>query len=190
MKKPYYYTDVQSTPLAFLKFLRVMLCISLFISGFQAIRILTEGDIFSAVLQLLLLAFGVVICVGLFKMKYYGVVCYFINILLNAIFYVINVFSDVNLAEDEKIVLGAMFLIVLVGLMIPIFIYFRKRRLLFSPLPRGVVLPPAEQAPAAGEAFTEDEPVNTWEYRYCVHCGGKHAIGDVYCPHCGKKLTE
>ena len=231
--KKYKYFPDSPTPMAFYKFLLVLIPISIAIgcflwvmnltSIFKTPLLLTEPSVivpflFSVVsLGLLILSWR-----GLKRMEWYGPKCYFAYV-LTIIFQIVvsRILSpEINsLSFDSFAYRVAVYCVAaifpLLGIFLPIYIYFRNRRLLFSPWPKGyapaipaddahVQATPAEPVEAPSPSILADDPIgakpmnefNTPEnYNISTsndHKPKNHARYKTYilCPDCGAMVPK
>lgn len=138
-KSKYIYTVREETPMAYYKFIMFTLIIGLFVRSITFFRLFSDTlygfpfwyDLVTSIIQLVLAFAGLA---GLNQMKWYGPLCYMGNfglLLLDAIaMLALSIYYGLG---QESEALGRI-LAVLIWL-IPTWIYFRHRRLLFSPPP-------------------------------------------------------
>lgn len=207
------YDRIEGTPLAYFKFLKVMLGIGIVVRIIRLLSLFSaEPDWYSAVYGLLDLVLTVLAFWGLKNMKWKGVLAYFGMNMLIALDRIVAIgiyvhFGEIGLCSKPLgHVLGIMVVLVLV------WIYFGKRRLLFDPLPKhwqAQVPPPTQPDPYTRQAFLDETPVPEWEpgeeapgiseesrqtgesaVRFCRSCGCELVPGSKFCSACGTKVIK
>lgn len=165
MKTKYPYAILESTPLKFYKFVNVTLAIGLVFRIFSILAVFAGfvSD-FEHWYNLLFSAAGLILAfyalLGLSGMKWYGPLCYlsiFAITWLDALATsALAIYYGLTNADYSSFY-GRV--IVLPLIMIPVWIYFRKRRLLFSPPPADAPdsFQPAESVPV----FVAEPPLST-----------------------------
>ena len=157
MNKKYPYTNVDDTPLLFYKFVKITLIIGLIIGSLRLISFLAnfQSDfehVYLLVIYMISLVLAFVARVGLSNMDWSGPLCYMAGICilpadamigLAGVLYYRSI--GVETLDNSELIEMVSTIVVAFLLLIPIWIYFRKRRLLFKPLP--------DDAPSAVNAY-------------------------------------
>lgn len=200
------YHSIEGTPLAFLKFARVTLVVGFVINLVGLIPLLTpEADWYTLLYNLLGLALRVLAFFWLGGMKWRGVLAYcglFLLMMLDAIaaialYAYYGAFESIGPSVSR--VLAAMLVLV------PVWVYFGKRRLLFDPAPGAKKA--REPAPRAsenrvdgslreerkeeeGNALAEPRQTDAAPVRFCRNCGCELVPGGKFCSACGTEVVK
>ena len=203
------YTDPETTPLKFLKLVRVTLWISLFFTTMEIIsQLSSELDWYMLGINLVGGVLLVAAISGLNRMEWYGVKAYCGSLLLRILdnllacgLYLYYGRVDESLSTAAGICGGGVVILL-------IWIYFQKRRLLFTPIPEQY-LPLLEKEREQVQALSRDkesepvQPVETvsepqsvkemddrCESQFCQNCGNPLIRGSNFCNLCGKVVSS
>ena len=222
MKDELYYVE-QTSPMSYFYFLRVAIWIGVVLSIFQAVTqeyVDNAWGVFAIVWQIILIGIRVFTGIFLIKKQWKGVIglyCSYGSIILDQIL-VLVIYAAYNLPDPPVGTAIGTTIGVLVWA-IPTYIYFKKRRPIFSPY-WGVVEPDPETVEnkqnttervlvteqqiksnfASVETAGRDEtpepaiPVGLFRQsdipiRFCRYCGFKLLENSAFCTRCGKKVT-
>ncbi|WP_303841718.1 zinc ribbon domain-containing protein [Selenomonas ruminantium] len=159
MKNKDIYTVYEETPMAFYKFIMFSLIIGLLLRTITLIGSFLDATYdfsfwYTLIFSIIQLGLTIVGLIGLSQMKWYGPLCYMANfglLILDAIaMLAISIYYG---SRQEGTALGSM--IGTLVWLIPIWIYFRHRRLLFSPPPAD---DPRVSVPQKPLPMSEDYP--------------------------------
>lgn len=210
------YTDPETAPLTFLQIVRILAVIAIFTSSLNLISYLgglNEWHWYAALYYALGIIFSIVAAAGLWKMKWSGVLSYCgipaLAIADGILAIGLSIYYDMTDSLPSnlgRVIAGAIWLAIL-------WVYFKKRRLLFSPAPSNLryakavclekpitAAPPSESpaaepqtigAPPADEPQSEapaSEIPTPPPARYCRKCGTPLLADSVYCSACGTKV--
>ncbi len=214
------YTDPETAPLTFLQIIRILVVISIFTNGIYLVSYLGgiyEANWFAILYYGLAVIFSIGAAVGLWKMKWSGVLHYCGIPALTIVDGVLAMGLCIYYGRTEnlpshlgQVIAGVIWLAIL-------WVYFEKRRLLFSPVPSNMryakaaylekpipaepTIVPQADAPAAGQqtigVLPTDEPKSEAPaskiptpppVRYCRKCGNPLLVDSVYCSACGIKI--
>ena len=162
-RKKYRYTEREGTPMAYYVFVKVILVLGVIVRAFNLFNSFLDAaydfwfgySVIFAIIQLFLTAAALI---GLFEMKWYGPICFLSNFCLLCLDALIALAISVYFGTDGAATYLGSFLGILVWL-IPSWIYFRKRRLLFAPPPADDPrISESEEAAAPGADVSEDRP--------------------------------
>ena len=164
MKNKYIYTVYEETPMAFYKFIMFSLIIGLLLRTITLIGSFLDATYdfsfwYTLIFSIIQLGLTIGGLIGLSQMEWYGPLCYMANfglLILDAIaMLAISIYYGLR---QEGTALGSM--IGTLVWLIPIWIYFRHRRLLFSPPPAD---DPRVSVPQKPLSMSEDYPPATSE---------------------------
>lgn len=151
------YTDPETTPLKFLKFIRVTLWIGLFLTVAEIISQFTSGiDWYMLGINLVGGVLTLAAISGLNRMEWYGVKAYCGSYLLRMMdgLLAVGIYAYSGRIEESGSAVGSI-LGSGIGLLL-VWIYFQKRRLLFTPIPEEY-LPLMEKEQELVQEFTQEE---------------------------------
>ena len=186
----YLYTDPETTPMKFTEFIKIMSVIAAIAQTVRLIGLFQQdATAFEIIYSVLSISFALATVFGLCAMKWYGVVTFYARLLLQIADAVLGIIVSLILHVDYSLIGECAGVIVgaLIWL-IPSWVYFRKRRLLFDPWPKGVERPGGSQPEPDTEPASDPEAPLT--QRFCRKCGGRLLPESLYCSHCGAALTE
>ena len=199
------YVNKEQTPLKYYHFLRVMLVLGVvarFVQGAQLFR--SGSNAYTLVYAAAGLLLTIAAAVGLNSMKWYGVLALFGTwglIILDSIAALVIIYTYRLTYPSAATTIGQIIGCGIVA--VPSWIYFMKRRLLFSPLPKNAQpmqinaepmqinaeytvvpdSPPAESPAPAAPAYTQRP-------RFCKNCGSSLSEGCTYCTNCGTYVEK
>ena len=203
------YIDPETAPLTFLQIVRILAVIAIFTSSLNLITYLgglNEWNWYAALYYALGIIFSIGAAAGLWKMKWSGVLSYCgipaLAIADGLLAIGLSIYYDMTDSLPSnlgRVIAGAIWLAIL-------WVYFKKRRLLFSPAPSNMryakaaylakpVEPQTIGAPPAAEPQSEapaadipSEIPTPPPARYCRKCGTPLLADSVYCSACGTKV--
>lgn len=192
------YVNKEQTPLKYYHFLRIMLVLGVvarFVQGAQLFR--SGSNAYTLVYAAAGLLLTIAAAAGLNSMKWYGVLALFGTwglIILDSIAALVIIYTYRLTYPSAATTIGQIIGCGIVA--VPSWIYFMKRRLLFSPLPKNAppiqldaeytVVPdrsPVESPAPAAPAYTQRP-------RFCRNCGSSLSEGCTYCTNCGTYVEK
>ena len=197
MIAPQYFTKEQ-TPLKYYHFLRIVLILGVIARFAQGAQLLRSGsNAYSLTYAVVGLLLTIAAAVGLNSMKWYGVLALFGTwglSILDSIGALVIIHKYQLTYPSASTAIGQIIGCGIVA--VPSWIYFMKRRLLFSPLPKNAQpiqinaeytvvpdSPPAESPAPAAPAYTQRP-------RFCKNCGSSLSEGCTYCTNCGTYVEK
>lgn len=208
--QPKYY-HIEGTPLTFLKFVRVTLVLGFVIGLVEFIPLLTsEADWYTIICNLLALALRVFAFFWLGDMKWRGVLAYCVLFLLPMLDAVAAIVLYAYYGALESIGPAVSRVLAAMLILAPVWVYFGKRRLLFSPVPESKKtqepVQPAlcasqdnldenltaerKEAKGLGSALTESRQTDGNLVKFCRNCGCELVPGSKFCSICGTKVVK
>lgn len=205
------YDRIEGTPLAFLKFLRVTLVLGFVLQLINAISVLTSGtDGYSIVYCLLNLVLTFLAVLGLGSMKWIGVLAYYGLFILTLFDGVAAMVLCTYYGEYETMWAAFRRVLTSVLVLVPVWVYFGKRRLLFEPAPKAKKLrepiqsvpcvlqePQNENLPVEEEkgkavqsVSVESQQTDIEPVKFCRNCGCELVPGSKFCSTCGTKVIK
>ena len=138
-RKKYRYTEREGTPMTYYGFVKIILVLGVIVRAFNLFNSFLDAAYdflfwFSFVTSVVQLCLTVAALIGLFQMKWYGPICFLSNFCLLCLDALLALAISIFFGTGGEATSLGSFLGTLVWL-IPSWIYFRKRRLLFSPPP-------------------------------------------------------
>lgn len=204
MIAPQYFTKEQ-TPLKYYHFLRIVLILGVIARFAQGAQLLRSGpNAYSLTYAVVGLLLTIAAAVGLNSLKWYGVLALFGTwglSILDSIGALVIIHKYQLTYPSASTAIGQIIGCGIVA--VPSWIYFMKRRLLFSPLPKNAQpmqinaepmqinaeytvvpdSPPAESPAPAAPAYTQRP-------RFCKNCGSSLSEGCTYCTNCGTYVEK
>lgn len=211
MIAPQYFTKEQ-TPLKYYHFLRIVLILGVIARFAQGAQLLRSGsNAYSLTYAVVGLLLTIAAAVGLNSMKWYGVLALFGTwglSILDSIGALVIIHKYQLTYPSASTAIGQIIGCGIVA--VPSWIYFMKRRLLFSPLPKNAqptqinaepmqinaqpmqinaeytVVPDSPHAESPAPAA----PTYTQRPRFCKNCGSSLSEGCTYCTNCGTYVEK
>ncbi|MBQ3114799.1 MAG: hypothetical protein IJC06_01575 [Clostridia bacterium] len=177
------YFSEENTPLAYYKVLKVLVIIWIIVSTCRFFSFMLEENAFGIIEMLITLTIHIIVAIGLYKKQWNGVVAlycmylwYILDVLISLGIYISYGIAD---ASTYGQTIGS-----IIGILIwaiPTWVYFSKRRLLFTPYNenKAAIYPATEPACEAGMAQ---------QNRFCSECGEKLITDSKFCYKCGKEV--
>lgn len=208
--EPKYYC-IEGTPLRFLKFVQVTLVFGLILRLIQIIPLLaSKADWYSITYNLLGLTLTILALLWLGDMKWKGVLAYcglFFLIMLDGIA-VLVLCAYYGAYENIGVPLGRVLATIII--LVPLWVYFGKRRLLFDPAPKERTgqekisanqyashLPKGKSVKTVREdgkisqcISTECNQTDKNLVRFCRNCGCELVPDSKFCSICGTKVVK
>lgn len=199
------YVDPAATPLVYYKILRVTLVIGVLINLAQLLS-LDQANYNAYNMCFVLINLGLTIgsAIGMNMKKWAGVLCFHARTLLGILDAFVGIGIMIFYGLTDAALLGQVVGQILGAIIVfvPSYIYFAKRRLLFTPWPADQIRTSQNTAsplhnPQVGdtpstELFTPMSPLSTEipPICFCRKCGCKLLPGDRFCGKCGIDIMK
>ncbi len=189
----YVYNDWATTPLKYFYFVCVMLAIEAIVYLVRIVFLGEALDWYSYVYYVVTFTFSFAALVGMIKKAWYGPCLYIAVKLLTMVWSGYPFLKQMaNNAYGRIIVLYVISVIPVIIVFSLELIYFRKRRLLFTPLPNdyepqdsGSIGFGADRAYSQASGEDVNKPV-----RFCRKCGTGLQPGSRFCTYCGAEVIR
>lgn len=178
------YTDSAATPLVYYKILRVTLIIGVIVNLYQIITLVqTNYTMYQLCYAFINFGLTIACAIGMNIKKWVGVLCFYARMLLGVLDAFVAIGIIVYYGLDDASLLGQAIgqIVGAAVVFFPSYIYFTKRRFLFTPWPR-------DQITAFQETALPQYTSN--KISFCRKCGYKLLDGSVFCNQCGAKITK
>ena len=192
------YVNKEQTPLKYYHFLRIVLILGVIARFAQGAQLLRSGsNAYSLTYAVVGLLLTIAAAVGLNSLKWYGVLALFGTwglSILDSIGALVIIHKYQLTYPSASTAIGQIIGCGIVA--VPSWIYFMKRRLLFSPLPKNAQpmqinaeytvvpdSPPVESPAPAAPAYAQRP-------RFCKNCGSSLSEGCTYCTNCGTYVEK